>query len=81
MALLERELIEAVLGGEAVIAVTTYDRPTRALVLDTAESQLTQQACRIVRLRSFGDQPLDLQSAMNQVVGQGGGSGASEESC
>ncbi len=71
--LLERELIDAVLAGEALIALTTYDRPTRALVLDAAEAQLTQQACRIVRLRSFGDQPLDLQSAMNQVVGQGGG--------
>lgn len=71
--MLERELVDAVLGGEALIALTTYDRATRALVLDTAEVQLTQQACRIVRLRSFGDQPLDLQSAMNQVVGQGGG--------
>jgi len=71
--LFERDLIEAVLAGEALIALTSYDRAARALVLDTAESQLSQQACRIVRLRSFGDQPLDLQCAMNQVVGQGGG--------
>ena len=70
---MERELVKAILANEALIALTGYDRAARAGVLDRAEPLLNQQQCRVVRLRSYGDQPLDLQTAMNQVVGQGSG--------
>ena len=65
---MERELVKAILANEALIALTGYDRAARAGVLDRAEPLLNQQQCRVVRLRSYGDQPLDLQAAMNQVV-------------
>lgn len=70
---MERELVKAVLANEALIALIGCDRAARAGVLDRAEPLLNQQQCRVVRLRSYGDQPLDLQTAMNQVVGQGSG--------
>ncbi len=70
---LERELVKAVLADAALIALTGYDRAARVSVLDRAETLLTQQQCRIVRLQSPGGQPLDLQSAMNQVVADGPG--------
>ena len=65
---MERELVKAVLADEALIALNGYDRAARVSVLDRAEALLTQQQCRIVRLQSPGGQPLDLKSAMNQVV-------------
>jgi hypothetical protein len=70
---LERELVRAVLANEALIALTGYDRDARIALLDRAAARLTQQQCRIVRVCSNGGQPLDLKSAMNQVVGPGSG--------
>ena len=72
-AALERELVRAILANEALIAVTGYDRAARTAVLDRAQALLGWQQCRTVRLRSPEGKPLDLQSAMNQVVGPGYG--------
>ena len=70
---MEQELVKAVLANEALIALTGYDRAARNTVLDRAEAQLSQQACRIVRLRAVDGQPINLKSAMDQVVGAGPG--------
>ena len=70
---MERELVRAILANEALIAVTGHDRAARTAVLDRAQALLGWQQCRTVRLRSPEGKPLDLQSAMNQVVGPGYG--------
>ena len=75
---LERELVQAILANEALIALTGEARPARAALLDRFQLALRQHRARVVRVASPNDQPLDLKKVMDQVVGPGGDGGDAE---
>jgi hypothetical protein len=68
---LERELVRAVLSNEALVALTGDERPARVALLDRVDDLLVHNRCRVVRVASPDGLPLDLQRAMDQVVGRG----------
>ena len=68
---MERELVQAVLANEALIALIGDDRPARVDLLDRVDDLLTRNRCRIVRVASANGEPLDLQRVMDRVVGFG----------
>ena len=68
---MERDLVEALLANEALVALTGDDRFARTSLLDRAEHVLSQNQCRIVRVASPDGRPLDLRYVMDQVVGMG----------
>lgn len=69
--MLERQLVQAILTNEALIALTGDSRLARTSLLDGAASVLNQNQCRVVRVASPDGRPLDLQYVMDQVVGLG----------
>jgi len=75
---LERELVQAILANEALIALTGEARPARAALLDRFHLALRQHRARVVRVASPNEQPLDLKKVMDQVVGPSGEGGDAE---
>ena len=75
---MERELVQAILANEALIALTGEARPARAAMLDRFQLALRQHRARVVRVASPNEQPLDLKKVMDQVVGPGGDGGDAE---
>ena len=57
---LERELVQAILANEALVALTGEARPARAALLDRFQLGLRPYRARVVRVASPNDQPLDL---------------------
>ena len=67
---MERDLVQAILADDAIIAVTGKARPVRKRLLDHLTSLLTEQSARVIRVESADEAPLDLPRMMEQVIGR-----------
>ena len=65
---LERDLVQAVLANEAIIALTAEARTARIGVLDRTAARLTEHGTHVIRVESADDQPLDLARVMDQAL-------------